>query len=103
MKTLAKMDKDERSLLLYLETCLVDNRGRVDQKKLNNDDRHIMELWRDNGFVNFGRIHPDEYMEKMGTHWVELSEDAWKLAHEERRARSRRLLEKRAWLKSEEV
>lgn len=100
---LKTMSKDERSLLLYLETCMVDNRGRIDQKKLNNEDRHILEIWNDTEFIKFGRIHRDLYMEKMGSYWIELSNEAWKLAHEERRARSKRLLEQRTWLKSEEA
>lgn len=100
---LETMSKEERSLLLYLETCMVDNRGRIDQKKLNNDDRHILEIWDDAGFIKFGKIHLDKYMESMGSYWIELSDKAWKLAHQERIARSKRMLEKRTWIKSEEA
>ena len=99
---LRDMNKDERSLLIYLETCMVDNRGRVDQRKLNDDDRHIMEIWKQTGFIFTGRIRIDNYMTSMGANWVELSPEAWTLAHEERQARSVRMLSNRVWRKTSE-
>ena len=46
----------------------------------------------DEGFLKFGRIkfHDIDKFTK-STHWVELSDEAWQLAHQERRARYERI------------
>ena len=83
------MSRDERSLLLYFETCAVDFSGRVDLQRVNEDDMQIAECWNDNGFISFGRIVYKDH-NSQGNHWVELTDGAWSLAHEERRARHER-------------
>lgn len=86
---LENMNRHERSLLLYFETCAVDFNGRVDLRRLNDADVQIAECWNENGFIGFGRVcHKDH--NSQGRHWVELTEDAWSLAHQERRARHKR-------------
>lgn len=97
-----ELSREEKSLLLYLESCMVDNRGRMDSRKINDEDEHILIHWREIGFIDFGRIHPDEYMLNMGGRWIELSDDAWELASIERYERSVRMLKNRAWIKSDE-
>jgi len=83
------MSRDERSLLLYFETCAVDFSGRVDLRRVNEDDMKIVECWNDSGFISFGRIaHRDH--NSQGSHWVELTDDAWSLAHKERRTKYER-------------
>lgn len=72
-------------------------------RKMNQDDWNIMEQWEMDGFVKYGRVAFDDYMQKMGEYWVELSNSAWKLAHQERKARSERMIEKREWIKTEEL
>lgn len=89
------MSKDEKSLLLYFESRCVDNRGSVDGRKMNEIDFEIANRWDKIGFIQFGRVDSKimlEYIENQRpiSHWVELSDEAWKLAHEERRARARR-------------
>ena len=37
-----------------------------------------------------------------GTHWCQLSDETWKLAHEERNERARRMWEKRTWIGTDE-
>ena len=37
-----------------------------------------------------------------GTHWCRLSDEAWALAHAERRARHERMRLKRNWISTEE-
>jgi len=86
---LNKMSRNERSLLLYFETCAVDLGGRVDMRRLNEDDIQIAKCWAENGFVGFGRIVIKDH-NGQGTNWVELTDDAWSLAHQERRARQER-------------
>lgn len=89
MMSLNEMSRDERSLLLYLETCAVDFTGRVDSRRINEDDFRIAKGWNEAGFISFGRIVVRDH-NSQGSNWVELSEDAWGLAHQERRARQER-------------
>ena len=73
-----EMDRDETSLLLYMEACLVDNRGKMNNTKLNDEDRLNMNHWRQLGFVKTSGL------------WVEFTEEAWRLAHQLRRERAER-------------
>lgn len=90
------MTKDERSLLLYLETCAVDLAGRVHSEKMNDEDRAILTRWTKDGFVTHGRIIAAD-INRNGSLWVQLSEAAWEAAHKERRARAARMWEKRKY------
>ena len=96
------MNKNEKSLLLYFESCLVEKRGRVNLEHMNDGDTDIMKKWTAEGFISTGRIRVDEYMQTSGSMWVEFSDEAWILAHEERKDRSKRMIEKRGWLKTSE-
>ena len=95
---LEDLTREERSLLLYLESRSVDNRSLVDVRRMNKEDMTVAKKWNDTGFVNFGRI-AFESLERTGnsSYWCKLSDDAWKLAHEERRARAKRMYDKRKW------
>lgn len=98
---LEEMSRDERSLLLYFETRAVDYGGRVDVRMMNDGDMQIAKMWHENGFIRFGRIVIRDHNGD-GTHWCKLSEEAWKLAHEERRAREKRLWLKKDWMTTED-
>ncbi len=104
---LADMTKDERSLLLFLETCVVDQGGLVDTRHMNDDDRRIVGVWKVCGRVDFGRVCFED-LERLQTgahqmsHWVELTDEMFALAHEERRVRSARMSEARTWKKTKE-
>lgn len=87
------MSKDERSLLLFLESCAVDKHGRVNQVHMNKLDFEIAERWNDEGFIEFGRICFDN-VSSNGAFWCHLSEHAYALASSERKARA-----ERCWLK----
>lgn len=100
MKELKNMSADERSLLLYLESCSVDYGGRTNQLRMNDEDREIASRWHEEGFIQQGRIVARDH-NKDGTTWVKLSEEAWKLAHEERRERNKRMWERRRYLTTE--
>jgi len=102
MKTLIEMTKDERSLLLFLETCAVDYGGTVDTRHMNKSDMDKTKEWTSNGFLSFDRIKFD-YITMHRSYWVELSDDAWRLAHEERKARYVRINNKRTWKKTKEA
>ena len=101
MKTLETMTKDEKSLLLFLETRAVDQSGKVQTEHMNDDDRKIVERWNSEGFVRYGRVASED-LNKHGTHWCHLSDEAWALAHAERKARAARLWIKRTWCTTEE-
>ena len=90
MKKLDEMSKTERSLLLYLECCATDLAGRTDQRRMNDDDRAILDRWGQEKFVQHGRIVAADHNRQGGT-WVRLSEEAILLAHAERRARMERM------------
>ena len=63
----------------------------------------IVEVRIQKKFIEFGRIKTKDCMKfkleghRLCTHWVRLSEDAWAIAHEERRQRYTRLSSKREW------
>jgi len=101
MKSLETMSKDERSLLLYLECRSVDYGGRVDALHMNAEDLTIAKKWNEEGFIEFGRI-VYRNITNAGTQFVKFSEEAWKLAHEERRARFNRMWLKRDWISTKE-
>lgn len=89
----------EASLLLYLETCLVDGYGRFEGQRTNQSDMDILRRWNNNEFVSFGRISMKAIQNLRGnprgqlfTHYVRFSDVAWKVAHELRRERAERIL-----------
>jgi hypothetical protein len=96
------MNKDERSLLLYLETRAVDFGGAVDTRHMNKEDVAIAEKWKKEGFIDWGRIQFKDITQQRGSQWVSFSDAAWREAHRERRARNKRMDKKRMWLKAGE-
>jgi len=97
------MSKEEISLLLFLECRAVDHSGRVKTIHMNTDDMKIAERWNEEGFVKFGRIAFANLTKgRDGTHWCHLSEEAWRVAAAERKARAGRLWIKRIWKTTEE-
>ena len=92
------MTKQELSCLLYLETRAVDHAGRVNVVHLNDDDRATIKIWTESGFIEYGRVcFADigyQSQRHASTTWVKLSDEAFRLAHAERKARA-----ERQWLK----
>ena len=93
--------KDEKSLLLYLETRAVDYSGRVDGRHMNNDDMKIAKGWSESGFIRFGRLLcaeirslQERYGKRVSTHWVELTDEAWQFAHKLRKEKAIRTMAK---------
>lgn len=91
-----ELNKEEKSLLLYLETCAVDCSGAVDSRRMNKEDFDIAERWNKEGFINFCRIR-FRYVGLGKTHCVVLSEGAWEMAHKERKARAARAYDKKTY------
>lgn len=100
-KKLSEMTKDERSLILFFESASVDYGGRLNTAHMNADDMKIAKDWTSEGFVTFSRI-ASKFLCSDKTHSVVLSEDAWRIAHEERKERFNRLYSKKTWLTTTE-
>ena len=92
------MTKDERSLLLYFEDCMVNKMCCVQPVHMNEEDFRIAEKWHEDKFVSFVRcpydfIRKDNPNRRAGgdyTHLVLLSDEAWELAHQLREERGNR-------------
>ena len=88
-REITTLTRDEKSLLLYLESRAVDHSGKVAMEKMNDADRVNAKRWNEEGFISFGRIaHADIFSGSTATHWVHLSQEAWETAHLLRRKRA---------------
>lgn len=94
---------DKRRIITpgFFETCAVDYGGRVDSRRMNKSDFAIIDQWKKDGYVLFGRIYSKDIPDR--SHWVEFSNLAWNDAHAERKARFKRMNDKRKWRKTEEA
>lgn len=95
MLRLEELSRIEQNLLLYLETCAVDQAGRVECIRMNSDDMKAAEVLVDAKLIEFGRI-PSELLRQITlrggfTHWVNLLPDGWRLASDARRIRADRM------------
>jgi len=95
------MTKDQISLLLFLETQIVDKSGRVDGECMNDEDRLQAKKWNDEEFISFGRI-TSENCKPSGSLWVTFSDRAWEIAHQERRKRGTKCIENKTYQTTEE-
>lgn len=90
------LTKEERSLLLYLESRAVDHRGLVDTAHMNADDMKIARRWSETRFLRFSRIRSDllpatvRGPARISTHVVEMTPISWECAAIERRRRAER-------------
>lgn len=84
--------KVAKNLLLYLETCAVDQGGKVEARRMNAQDFECISHLADAGLIRFERIGARRALSMHGhyTHWVELTPDGWEKAHELRRDRAQR-------------
>jgi hypothetical protein len=100
------LSRDEQSLLLFLETCVVDHGGLVNLGHMNGGDYNIAERWAKEGFIQFGRVAsatmPPVSRTSAWSHWCQLSEEAWKSVRILRRERAERLWKSRSYRTTEE-
>jgi hypothetical protein len=78
----------------------------IDEQYMNEDDWAIMKNWASTGYVKWGRLSSDSIqamVQKIGRHWVELSDEAWVDVAKLRRIRAKRMFDKREWKKTSEV
>lgn len=87
------MTRDERSCLVYLETCAVDAGGLVEGVRMNGEDHAAIARFSAAGLLRFERI-PSSLLgtgaKDSWTHIVELLPDGWALAHRLRQGRVKR-------------
>lgn len=91
---LVDLSREQKALLLFLETQAVDHGGRIFCASMNKDDWDIFHNWVADGFIEGGRIKTAFGFTKERHQWVRLSDNAWRLAHEERKLRAARMAEK---------
>ena len=96
--SLKKMNKDERSLLLFFENACVEHGGWLHHKHMNEEDLLIATQWAASGFIKeFRRLKMAVIRKTAGkySHTCWLSPSAWSIAQAERRARAKRIRDRR--------
>lgn len=88
--------KDKTSLLLFLETQIVDHSGRVGGIHMNHQDFQQAHKWHEENFIGFGQIISRDCND-YGSMWVTFSDAAWEKAHHARRARGERSIKNRPY------
>ena len=90
-----RTDYREKNLLMYLETCCVDHDGLMDGRKVNAAEMEWMKEWAEIGLITIKRLpasivcsEKNRTRQYQVSHLVSLSEEAWDVAHKERRARA---------------
>lgn len=83
--------REQRSILMYAETCAVEHGGLLEGIRMNADDHVALTQLAVEGILNYGRI-PGKllgtFKVRQATHWCDLTEAGWALAHQLRRARA---------------
>lgn len=98
------MNKSEKSLLLFLETCCVDRSGGVDLKYMSKEDLEMALDWDKSGFVSFKRIASEFLPRPSGsTYDCHLSDKAWNICFKVRRERAERMYGLRSWRNIQEI
>lgn len=83
-----KLTQAEQSILLYVEACAVDRKGLLDSMSMDDEDFAILERWDKSGFVRFGRLASKDIeitYTSCRSYWCDLSDEAWMMAHRERK------------------
>lgn len=86
--TAGGLKREVRSILLYAETCVVDNGGMMEGRRMNLIDHKHLDALEAAGYLTWGRIPSGllgHSMAKDRTHFVALTSLGWYLAHQCRR------------------
>lgn len=86
---IALKGKREQHLLLFLEHCVVEYGGAVDNRSLNDADIELCRQWATIGLINFVEFHDPAC--RYRTHRVDFetgNDAAWQEAHRLRRERA---------------
>lgn len=89
-KSLATREPEgtEKSTLMYLEVCLVEDFGQVDGGRMKKQDFENIKSFQQRGLLVFGRV--PSRLKLKNTHWVEFTEEGWQLAHKCRKEQAER-------------
>lgn len=83
------LTRTEISCLLYIECCNVDRGGLLENSRMNADDLKAIKRLHELGLLaRAGRV-PFKLIERDNSHYAELSDTGWAMAHELRRERSK--------------
>ncbi|VVE68902.1 hypothetical protein PAN31117_03135 [Pandoraea anapnoica] len=91
MIELADLTRQEKSFLLYAETCCVEYGGLLEGLRMNGDDMAAGRRFKELGIINFGRVPAallGTFNGRAASNWVTFTDDAWRLAHLARRERA---------------
>jgi hypothetical protein len=95
-KNISLYTRAEKSILLYAESCLVDNFGKLVNIKMNKEDFANLEKLKAEGLLDFGRL-PFKEIERLSkvfsrlttpTHWVSFSDETWVIVAAMRKERA---------------
>ena len=84
------MTRDQRSILLYAESCAVEHGGLLEGIRMNKDDHAALDDLAQAGMLTWGRT-PGKLLgtfQRNVTHWCDLTEAGWALAFQLRRERA---------------
>lgn len=95
--------KQEKFLLMCLESDAVLSLGLVNSKRFNKTDMDSFEKWIENGFIQGGKLSQQSADIYKNTHWVVLSDEAWKMVEKLRRDSAEFNFNRRQWKKEGEV
>jgi len=88
-----ELTRNELNLLLYLETRATGHGGLFDGTQMEAEDISTAGRWNVTGFLQFGQINAAGITaSNAARYWCILSDEAWGLAHAERRARCERAM-----------
>jgi hypothetical protein len=95
-KQICLYTRGEKSILLYAESCLVDNLGRLASIKMNGEDLTNLEKLKAEGLLDYGRL-PCAEIKRLSkffnrlttpTHWVSFSDETWTIVAAMRKERA---------------
>ena len=101
MESLESLNKDEQSLLIFFESCMVDYGGLIDSRRMNQEDFKIAQEWDAESHIEFGQVAFHD-IKGNNTHYVILGPGFAEKAQELRMERFARMFEKRTWIKASE-
>ena len=86
----SKLSRDEQSILLYMECCLVDQGGILEGVRMNSDDHANIAKFKAAGLIDSGRV-PARLLSKQpgSTNWVTFTPEAWTLVSQLRQIRAK--------------
>lgn len=91
----SELTKDQKSMLTYIETCVVDHGGTLEAARMNAADHEAMKDLKSLKLIDHGRM-PSEFLRVHGArkcaHWAVLTDAGWEVAHKLRRERAERAI-----------